>query len=682
MKDDYRRQTIARQLTGGVTSGHHAQHHHHHPHLLSNASLIALQEVDAYDSFWRPTLAQAGYESVYKSRTATQMARSDGSLVAWKKHLFEMVDVLEIEYAIYPTTERKDNIGIGVLLQCKEEKKQGRTSSSSVSTPKYLALVNTHLLFNPRRGDLKIGQCQILMNSIDAWLNRFTRSQLRKGYTQPDIDLLVCGDFNALPSSTLLQFMLDGELDLTQERAYQRMPPTPTPAPYSNKNVRAHAALGRGARALQRRHMDGTEAHHHQERMQQEEERIKAYQQQHQQRFVSTGSSTAAVSELDNSMQEKSSKRRRPNHNNEEEEEEGEDGAIMTDINEKQVDTSIIDNAVNSNDDVSSSSSSADPSDVDDDDGDDGDSTMLDLVAKQDALVNEESPASPELSLESSHEGSSAFSLSNLPTSFPSASAVLPNQHYITGFFPFNKDDTPTRCTHRLKLRAAYVDHLTVEGRHQPPKVASSSSSSSTLPPVVDPLTGLPIRYRPTAHHFRQSAQVDHILFSAEPYHYDPTMWDPEKEGDTPEKVVMKRLQMEDAIMRENIRPLNEIVDLTSEGEEDESDDESQKAQSASNSSTRGLRVTSLLEFPPLSAFQPKLLHKRSHPSSAATSASVDIQVSSSTDGGAASSTTVVTSSVDSASTPVSTPWHTRDPGLPVPDCASDHFPIAIKFRV
>ncbi|KAF7656080.1 hypothetical protein LDENG_00046340 [Lucifuga dentata] len=60
---------------------------------------------------------------------------------------------------------------------------------------------NTHLLYNPRRGDIKLAQLAVLLAEISRL------SHLPDGSTNP---VLLCGDFNSIPGSPLYSFLTKG----------------------------------------------------------------------------------------------------------------------------------------------------------------------------------------------------------------------------------------------------------------------------------------------------------------------------------------------------------------------------------------------------------------------------------------------------------------------------------------
>lgn len=70
----------------------------------------------------------------------------------------------------------------------------------------------THLLFNPRAGEVKLAQLACLLAELD---------QMASAPGSPSLPCILCGDLNSLPLSPLLQFIETGQLDYSQLTAHQ-----------------------------------------------------------------------------------------------------------------------------------------------------------------------------------------------------------------------------------------------------------------------------------------------------------------------------------------------------------------------------------------------------------------------------------------------------------------------------
>lgn len=87
----------------------------------------------------------------------------------------------------------RDNVAILAVLT-------PRSSNSREVTP--ICVGNTHLLFNTKRGDIKLAQLAHLFAEID-------RIAIGDDYKLP---VILCGDFNSTPFSPLYDFVTKGEL--------------------------------------------------------------------------------------------------------------------------------------------------------------------------------------------------------------------------------------------------------------------------------------------------------------------------------------------------------------------------------------------------------------------------------------------------------------------------------------
>lgn len=162
-----------------------------------DADILCLQEVqeDHFVQQIRPALEALGYQSEYKKRTGL---KPDGCAVLFKTSRLSLLSSNPVEFFRRgDALLDRDNVGLVVRL-------------SPASDPaSCICVANTHLLYNPRRGDIKLAQLAILLAEV-------TRvSRLPDGSTNP---VLLCGDFNSTPWSPLYTLLTTGRLD------YEGMP--------------------------------------------------------------------------------------------------------------------------------------------------------------------------------------------------------------------------------------------------------------------------------------------------------------------------------------------------------------------------------------------------------------------------------------------------------------------------
>jgi protein angel len=118
--------------------------------------------------------------------------------VCYKPTRFRLLCASPVEY-FRPGLEllNRDNVGLVLLLQPLVPEGLGQVSVAP------LCVANTHVLYNPRRGDVKLAQMAILLAEVDKV------ARLSDGSHCP---IILCGDLNSVPDSPLYNFIRDGEL--------------------------------------------------------------------------------------------------------------------------------------------------------------------------------------------------------------------------------------------------------------------------------------------------------------------------------------------------------------------------------------------------------------------------------------------------------------------------------------
>ncbi|KAK0142471.1 Protein angel 1 [Merluccius polli] len=163
--------------------------------------IMCLQEVQEnhYTEQLHPFLAQIGYKCVYKRRTGT---KTDGCATCYRGDRFSEVSASLLEL-LRPGTELLDRDNVAVVLLLRPIPTPGSLEDTATAPP--ICIANTHLLFNPRRGDVKLAQLAIVLAEIDATVKAFeSRGQ--------QCNVILCGDFNAVPYMSLYQFITSGQL--------------------------------------------------------------------------------------------------------------------------------------------------------------------------------------------------------------------------------------------------------------------------------------------------------------------------------------------------------------------------------------------------------------------------------------------------------------------------------------
>ncbi|OZJ06327.1 hypothetical protein BZG36_00704 [Bifiguratus adelaidae] len=169
-----------------------------------DADVYCLQEMDKnhYHRQFKQFFKQLGYHGLFKKRTEHQ---ADGCAVFVRNKRFLVQDSLAIDYKQNAFMNR-GNVAIVCILN--DRKNPGRS----------VCIANTHILFNQKRGLLKIAQIDMLLREMNSLLNT------------SDMPIVLCGDMNSTPDSAVCKFVQDGQIDLSRfPESYMsgqlRMPP-------------------------------------------------------------------------------------------------------------------------------------------------------------------------------------------------------------------------------------------------------------------------------------------------------------------------------------------------------------------------------------------------------------------------------------------------------------------------
>ncbi|KAG0004655.1 hypothetical protein BGZ65_012971 [Modicella reniformis] len=112
--------------------------------------IYCFQELDQfdYDTLFKEKFAQWGYTGVYKKRNGDKY---DGCAMFYRNQSVNLVSIATVDYHQNAFIDR-DNIGIVGLFDIK----QG-------TQVKRVCVATTHILFNPKRGMIKIAQLRMLL---------------------------------------------------------------------------------------------------------------------------------------------------------------------------------------------------------------------------------------------------------------------------------------------------------------------------------------------------------------------------------------------------------------------------------------------------------------------------------------------------------------------------------------
>ncbi|KAL3144846.1 hypothetical protein ABBQ38_001952 [Trebouxia sp. C0009 RCD-2024] len=146
--------------------------------------VLSLQEVDRPDDFVY-NLSKLGYQYDYVERTGD---KTDGCACFWNAAKLRCRDSKMINFA---DIGLRDNVAQILVLEDAESEGQR------------VVIANTHILFNPKRGDIKVAQIRIILEAVHDMRQQY-------GGTVP---CMFMGDLNLTPDSALYSFIATGQLD-------------------------------------------------------------------------------------------------------------------------------------------------------------------------------------------------------------------------------------------------------------------------------------------------------------------------------------------------------------------------------------------------------------------------------------------------------------------------------------
>ncbi|KAF9617474.1 hypothetical protein IFM89_036435, partial [Coptis chinensis] len=120
---------------------------------------------------------------------------------------FDRFKLLHEESIEYNKFGLRDNVAQICVLESRNQNcadlKSDALPQSSIGSNQ-VVICNTHVLYNPRRGEIKLGQVRMLLDRAHAVSKLWN-----------DAPVVICGDFNCTPKSPLYNFIAEQKLDLT-----------------------------------------------------------------------------------------------------------------------------------------------------------------------------------------------------------------------------------------------------------------------------------------------------------------------------------------------------------------------------------------------------------------------------------------------------------------------------------
>ncbi|CAJ1972107.1 unnamed protein product [Sphenostylis stenocarpa] len=179
---------------------------------LWSADILCLQEVDRFHEL-AEELKPKGYSGIWKVGNPV-----DGCAIFWQKSRFNFLYEECIEFN---KMGLRDNVAQLCVLEEQEQRPvvvrnhqaqpqywqavRSRVGlKQSMSGSRKVVVCNIHVLYNPNRGEIKLGQVRVLLEKAKA---------LSKLWNNAPI--VICGDFNCTPKSPLYNFISEQKIDLS-----------------------------------------------------------------------------------------------------------------------------------------------------------------------------------------------------------------------------------------------------------------------------------------------------------------------------------------------------------------------------------------------------------------------------------------------------------------------------------
>ncbi|XP_057856227.2 carbon catabolite repressor protein 4 homolog 5 isoform X3 [Cryptomeria japonica] len=191
---------VSYNILGDENATHHSDLYHHIPSHLMNWSsrrrlicqeldmwkpnVICFQEVDHFDELTQD-FSKKGYSGIFKDKQE-MVVQFFGKMM----YLGFCKDIVLSLRSMTFVTMSLSFVSLSLLQEYNCIKRR-------------VIVGNIHVLFNPKRGDIKLGQVRILLEKARELSKKWDRAPI-----------VIAGDFNSTPQSALYQFLASSKLDL------------------------------------------------------------------------------------------------------------------------------------------------------------------------------------------------------------------------------------------------------------------------------------------------------------------------------------------------------------------------------------------------------------------------------------------------------------------------------------
>ena len=197
-----------------------------------SADIINLQELgsEQFYSDFLPQMKRDGYDGIFspKSRAKTmthgERRHVDGCAIFYRSDKFSLIFEHLIEFNqlalanshgsddMLNRVVTKDNIGLVALL---ETKKAAWTNGEPAQVHQHLLVCTTHIHWNSKHVDVKLVQTMMMMHELENIANDASHCGYKVDAS--NIQLVLCGDFNSLPDSGVVEYLNRSRIDANHE---------------------------------------------------------------------------------------------------------------------------------------------------------------------------------------------------------------------------------------------------------------------------------------------------------------------------------------------------------------------------------------------------------------------------------------------------------------------------------
>eukprot|EP00736_Rhodelphis_marinus_P011110 Rmarinus@m.26671 len=162
--------------------------------LFSNPDIVCLQELDEYDTWFKPSFEKRGFSSHYVKRPSTHVSswsglhKTDGCGVFFRSSRFRSLEVHSLTY-----DDEHDRVAMAVVL--------GDASVGGEKGLPELLVATTHIYWNAAEVQDQMKE----IRELDVFVNSIRDRIVAE--TKTDLPIVICGDFNNRPGSDVYNYM-------------------------------------------------------------------------------------------------------------------------------------------------------------------------------------------------------------------------------------------------------------------------------------------------------------------------------------------------------------------------------------------------------------------------------------------------------------------------------------------